>query len=322
LISVFVTRPGAGVIAVDELDPVWLEPGSDAMVWVDLAAPTSDEALVLSRDFHFHELAIEDSLSAIHHPKIETYNGVLYLILHGIHFKEAQHRFATHDVDFFLGRNYLVTVHDGQSRSIKQIRDVCSRTDHILREGPGALMHRIIDTMIDNYRPEVEKLEERLDAVESQVFGEPRTSVIQEILKLKQDVASLRRVTLPQRDVVGRLARHEFPIINEQLVYRFRDVHDHLVRLSDEAMFFQDRITGILDAHLAAVSNRLNEVVKLLAIIATGLMPLTVITGMWGMNVPLPMFPGGERAQFWWVTLLMAGTLLVLVALFRRRRWL
>jgi magnesium transporter len=183
-------------------------------------------------------------------------------------------------------------------------------------------MHRIVDAMIDNYRPEVEKLEDRLSSIESTVFEQPKQSLIHEILKLKQDVASLRHVTMPQRDVIARLARHEFPIISDQLVYRFRDVYDHLVRLTDEALFFQDRITGILDAHLAAVSNRLNEVVKVLAIIATGLMPLTVITGMWGMNVPLPPFPGGEGVQFWWILGVMVATLLVLVGYFKRRRWL
>ena len=99
---------------------------------------------------------------------------------------------------------------------------------------------------------------------------------------------------MPQRDAVGRLARREFPLIDEQLAYRFRDVHDHLVRLSDEAMFFQDRITSILDAHLSAVSNQLNQVMKVLTVIATIFMPLTVLTGMYGMNVPLPHFPGGD----------------------------
>jgi magnesium transporter len=305
-----------------KVEPGWLEPGSAVNFWVDLAAPTSEEARVLTDVFHFHELAVEDALSAIHHPKVETYDGVLYLILHGIDFRESQHRFATHDVDFFLGPTSLVTVSDGLSRSIKQMRDICSRTGHILREGAGALLHRIVDTMIDNYRPEVEKLEDRLTTIESLVFDRPDGAVIEEILKLKQDVASLRRVTLPQRDVVARLGRREFPMITESLGYRFRDVHDHLVRLTDEAFFFQDRITGILDAHLAAVSNRLNQIVKVLAVIATGLTPLMVITGAWGMNVPLPQFPGGEGVQFWWVMGIMAAMLSVMVWFFKTRNWL
>jgi magnesium transporter len=127
---------------------------------------------------------------------------------------------------------------------------------------------------------------------------------------------------LPQRDAVGRLARREFPLINESLAYRFRDVHDHLVRLSDEAMFFQDRITSILDAHLSAVSNQLNIVMKVLTVIATLFMPLTVLTGMWGMNVPLPQFPGGDPAQFWWIVGAMLASSIGMLYFFRRKRWI
>ena len=127
------------------------------------------------------------------------------------------------------------------------------------------------------------------------MFEKPNPKLARQILDFKRDVASLRQVVLPQRDAVGRLARREFPLITEQLAYRFRDVHDHLVRLSDEAMFFQDRISGILDAHLSAVSNQLNSVMKVLTLISTIFLPLTVLTGMYGMNVPLPHMPGGDR---------------------------
>ena len=139
--------------------------------------------------------------------------------------------------------------------------------------------------MVDNYRPEVEKLQDRLDELEKEVFERSRPQLARRILDFKRDVSSLRRVVLPQRDVVGRLARREFPLITEPLSYRFRDVHDHLVRLTDEAMFFQDRITSLLDAHLSTVSNQLNGVMKVLTVIATIFMPLTFITGLYGMNV-------------------------------------
>jgi magnesium transporter len=127
---------------------------------------------------------------------------------------------------------------------------------------------------------------------------------------------------LPQRDAVGRLARREFPLVNESLAYRFRDVHDHLVRLADEAMFFQDRIASILDAHLSAVSNQLNAVMKVLTIIATLFMPLTVLTGMYGMNVELPHLPGGDPAQFWWILGMMLAMSLAMLAFFRRKHWI
>jgi magnesium transporter len=304
------------------VDPVWLKPDSGVWVWVDLDSATPEEARILSDVFHFHELAIEDAMSEAHHPKVESYGDYLYLILHGIDFAAAEHCFTTQDVDFFLGAQYLVTVHPGISRTLGKINDICDRDDRVLGEGPGVLMYRIIDKMIDNYRPEVEKLEAQIDEIETEVFENPNQRLARRILNFKKDVSSLRQVVLPQRDAVGRLARREFPLVTEQLAYRFRDVHDHLVRLADEAMFFQDRVASILDAHLSAVSNQLNAVMKVLTIIATLFMPLTVLTGMYGMNVHLPHLPGGERAQFWWICGMMFTMSAAMLAFFRRKHWI
>ena len=313
----------AGVTqTVDGVDPAWLRPGNGAWVWVDLDQPNSDEARVLSDVFHFHELAIEDAIAEIHHPKVETYGDYLYLVLHGIDFRAREHVFRTQDVDFFLGPQYLVTVHPGVSRSIGKVGEVCARNPRAMSEGPAALMHRIVDTMVDNYRPEVDKLQQRLDRLEKEVLTKPDPYLARSILDVKRDISSLRRVVLPQRDAVGRLARREFPQISEPLAYRFRDVHDHLVRLVDEAMYFQDRVTSLLEAHLSTVSNQLNQVMKVLTVIATIFMPLTVLTGMWGMNIPLPALPGGGRMQFWDVLGVMLVITGVMLWFFRRRHWI
>lgn len=306
---------------VERVDPAWIKPGSGVYVWVDLDRTTPEEARILTDVFHFHALAVEDALSELHHPKIESYGDYLYLILHGIDFSASEHCFTTKDIDFFLGAQFLVTVHPGVSRSIGKIGGVCGRDSRILGEGPGMLLYRIVDTMVDNYRPEVDKLSERLDELEDEVFEKPNTQLARLILNFKKDISSLRQVVLPQRDAVGRLARREFPLISEQLAYGFRDVHDHLVRLSDEAMFFQDRITSILDAHLSAVSNQLNQVMKVLTVFTTVAMPLTVLAGLWGMNVPLPSLPGGERMQFWWIIAMMVAISGVMLAVFRRKGW-
>jgi magnesium transporter len=321
LISVFVHEGGVTRQA-DAINPAWLKPDSTVWVWVDLSKPSSDEARILTDVFHFHELAVEDALAETHYPKIESYGDYLYLILHGIDFKASEHLFKTQDIDFFLGERYLVTVHPGISRSMNQVSEVCGRSAHVLGEGPTGLLHRIVDTMVDNYLPEVEKLNERLDEIEKEVFEHPNQQLVRRILDFKRDVSSLRRVVLPQRDAVGRLARREFALISEAMSYRFRDVHDHLVRLADEAMFFQDRITSLLDAYLSNVSNQLNSVMKVLTVIATIFMPLTVLTGMWGMNVPLPHLPGGETAQFWWVAVLMFIISGIMLWFFRRKGWI
>jgi magnesium transporter len=307
---------------VTEVDSAWLKPGSGVWVWVDLSAPTPDEARILPDVFHFHELAVEDAMSEIHHPKVESYGAYLYLILHGIDFREAEHCFKTQDVDFFLGEQFVVTVHPGISRTLAEMRGVCGRNHRALGEGPTALLHRIVDAMVDHYRPEIDRLNDRLDKLETEIFERPNPQLARQILDFKSDVSSLRRVVLPERDAVARLARREFPIISEQMAYRFRDVHDNLVRLVDEAMFFQDRVTSLLDAHLSQVSNQLNGVMKVLTIIATIFMPLTVLTGLWGMNVKLPDMPGGNGAQFWWVTALMVALGVGMLGYFRRQRWI
>jgi magnesium transporter len=321
LIKVYKHQHGSTQV-VDLVDPAWLAPDSGIWVWVDLAAPTAEESKVLSDVFHFHELAVEDALAEIHHPKVESYGEYLYLILHAIDFKAREHAFRTQEVDFFLGSQYLVTCHNGTSRSINRIGDICTRNERVLGEGPAALFYRIVDTMVDNYRPEVDKLGDRLDSLEKEVFARPKSTLVKRILDFKRDVSSLRRVIMPQRDAIARLARREFTQISEGLSYRFRDVHDHLVRLSDEAMYFQDRISSLLDAHLSNVSNQLNGVMKVLTIISTIFMPMTVLTGLYGMNVPLPHLPGGEHAQFWWIVAVMAGVTGGMLVFFRRRGWL
>jgi magnesium transporter len=322
MIAIHVHENG-GTRCVDRIEPEWLDPTSDVTLWVDLSEPTPAEVhAILSDTFRFHPLSIEDAASEIHHPKVESYDAYLYLILHGIAFEEREHRFSTRDVDFFVGRNYLVTVHDGRSRTIAKLRDVCDRYAQILSDGPVGLLHRIVDSMVDHYRPEIELLEKRIDRMEHEAALGGREAMVRQILALKRDLSSLRRVVIPQRDAVARLARREFPAISNEMAYRFRDVYDHLVRLSDEAMLFQDRVTGILDVHLSAVSNRLNQVVKVLTVMSTIFLPLTVLTGLYGMNVPLPHLPGGAGAQFWWIFGMMVALAGVMLAFFRAKDWI
>jgi magnesium transporter len=320
--TIFVHRNGQTEQST-RIERAWLGAASGVFVWVDLAAPSIPELLVLSDTFGFHPLSVEDAKSALQYPKAEAYDGYLYIVLHGIDFHTGEdHCFATHDIDFFLGPNYLVTVHDGHSPSIKELREHATRNPKILGEGPVALFHRIVDSMVDSYRPEVDKLEERLDELETAIFEAPEPKLVRRILDEKREVASLRRIITPQRDVIARLARRDFVDISTEMSFRFRDIYDHLVRIADDAMIFQDRITGMLDAHLSNISNRLNEVMKVLTIVSTMLMPPTLLAGLYGMNVPLPHFPGGDGAQFWWVVGITLAVSAVMLTWFRRRRWI
>src|SRR3954471_5314487 len=321
MITIFVEKNGVTEQAA-KFDRAWLNPASGVHVWVDLAAPSIPEALILSDTFRFHPLSVEDAMSARQYPKAEAYDGYLYVILHGIHYRTGDLSFGTHDVDFFVGPNYLVTVHDGNSASIIDLRDHATRNPKILTEGPVSLLHRIVDALVDSYRPEMDKLEDRIDELEKEIFGPADTTLIRRLLDEKRQVAGLRRIVTPQRDVVARLARRDFVDISTEMSFRFRDVYDHLVRVADDVLIFQDRITGLLDAHLSNVSNRLNEVMKVLTIVSTLLMPLTLLTSIYGMNVPLPQFPGGDGAQFWWLAGISIGLAAGMLVMFRLKRWI
>lgn len=321
MVTIFIHRDGRTEQATT-FDRAWLNPASGVHVWVDLAAPSIPESLLLTDTFGFHRLSVEDAMSERQYPKVEAYDGYLYVILHGIHYMKGDHSFGTHDVDFFVGANYLVTVHDGDSAPIVELRDHATRNLRIISEGPVALLHRIVDAMVDSYRPEMDKLEDRIDDLEKQIFEQPDPMLVRRILDEKRQVAGLRRIITPQRDVISRLARRDFVDVSTEMSFRFRDVYDHLVRLADDVLIFQDRITGMLDAHLSNVSNRLNEVMKVLTVVATILMPLTLLSSIYGMNVPLPQFPGGERTQFWWLFGISAATVVVMLAMFRRKRWI
>lgn len=319
MLTVLVHKDGV-TRRVDTIDPAWLQPDAREIFWADIEAPGEDDRRMMLDLFHFHDLAVEDAMSDTHHPKIESYETFLYMILHRI--VPGEEGFVTEDVDFFLGRNYVLTVHGKTSPSIETERGICEKHSDVLAEGAGAILHRIIDRMVDRYRPAVDTLEDRLEALENVVFEQPKKNPLRDILALKRDVASLRRISLPQRDAVSRLARREFPQIPENLSYRFRDVYDHLVRITDEAVFFQDRVTGLLDVYLSNQSNRMNQVMKVLTVISTVFLPLTVLTGLWGINVPLPAFPGTEHGQFWWLIVLMVGITGAMLWAFFRMDWL
>jgi magnesium transporter len=184
------------------------------------------------------------------------------------------------------------------------------------------LFHRAVDSMVDHYRPEVEKFEDRLDRMERLVFDDPTPALVRCILDEKRQLSGLRRVLAPQRDLIARLARREFLDVGTDVAFRFRDVYDELVRLTDDVLILQDRLTGLLDAQVTGVSNRLNQIMKVLTIVSTIFMPLTLVSGLWGMNLLLPRLPGGEGAQFWWIFGIMSGVVAGMLTLFRVARWI
>jgi magnesium transporter len=321
LIAYYVHRDGV-TKSVSDFDRAWLKPGSGVKAWADVREPGQADAAVLRDVFGLHPLAVEDAMQATQNPKVEPYPTLLYVVLHAINYRPESDYFETFDIDFFITRELLVTVHDGDRRSVAEVSRLCLDNHFILAEGTVALMHRIVDRMVAHYQPEADELEKWLDRVENDVIETPSHKLTREILAIKRDIASMRRIVLPQRDVIGRLARREFEIIDQEMSYRFRDVFDQLVRMADTATIFQERVTGILDAHLASISNQLALSSQRLAAVATIFGTLTVLTGVYGMNVRLPGVAEDSAAPFWAILGLMTVVTAGFYILFRRIGWL
>jgi len=240
---------------------------------------------VLRDPFHFHPLAIEDCLEDVNHPKVDDYETYIFLTVHAVHFDEKTCDFATRELDMFVGPNYLVTHHEGPLQPISFAQDLCAREHNVaLPRGIDFLAHQILDQLFEQYLPNLDLVEERIEGVQGEVFEATPADVLEHIFDLKRDVNQLRRICTPERELVHRLSRGEFPVIGPKSTVYFRDIYDNLYRIVDATYQYHDMIQGLLDAHLSVVSNRLNETMKRLAAIGAVLGAVTVIAGLYGMN--------------------------------------
>lgn len=294
----------------------------DAYHWIDLEDPTVKESTILEDPFRFHPLAIEDTLSEVHHPKIDDYDDYIYCIVHGIRFDAPTDQFVTRELDIFLGRNFLITHHKGPMRSITSAREQCGKgIIHSMPKGCDFLLHQILDQMFEHYFPSLDAIEDKIQLVQIEVFESPTQGTLDRIFSLKNDVLRLRRICSPQREIVNRLARGEFEVISPKAAVYFRDIYDNLYRLVEASYAYQDLVQSTLDAYLSSVSNRLNETMKRLTVISALLMPLTVITGIYGMNFDhIPEFHW--RYGYYFVLALMAVVSGTLVLIFKRKQWM
>ena len=215
----------------------------------------------------------------------------------------------------------LVTHHQRPLRSISYAMELCGKNAQTLGRGPDFLFHIIIDDIVDNYTPILDSLDEAVDGMEEEIFHSPSQRTMVRILELKKNIMTIRRVAVYQREMLNRLSRGEFPLITHEETFFYRNVYDHLVRMTDLADSYRDMVSGLLDAYLSVTSNNLNRVMKVLTIISTIFLPLSVITGFFGMN--FKFLPGLE----WEYGVLMTTAFMALVGfgmlwVFKWKRWL
>jgi len=297
-------------------------PGPEGSVhWVDLQEPTPEECKVLDEVFSVHPLAIEDTFAEVHHPKVDEYDEQLFIIVHGVRFDVPSERLVTSKLSVVLGRNYLITHHAAPLASIDVAREQCRRDlNPAMPKGADFLLHQILDKLFERYFPNLEMLQDKIQLVEAEVFHEPTQDTLSRIFQLKRDVLDVRRVCTPQREIANRLSRGEFDLIGRKASVYFRDIYDDLYRLVDVSYFYQDMVQATLDAYLNAVSNKLNETMRRLTVIGAVLMPLTLVTGIYGMNFHY-MPELGYRYGYFTVLGLMLALSVGLIVWFKHKGW-
>lgn len=260
------------------------------VVWVDFEVLESDDIIeaeqVLLKVFKFHYLTVEDCLETRNQPKIETFPDYIYFIMHGVKNETNSANFITNELDGYLGKNFVVTFHNEAFRSIENVKRQIRTTPHACQKGAAYLLHQILDQLVDLYMPIVDDFDNAINELEDRVFlmSENNTKILEEIMDLRRAVARLKRISARQLDVLYRISHGEFPQIPESVLPFYRDVHDHLLRISDLSESYRDLVGGLFDIHFSVTANKTNDVMKVLAVFSAIMLPLSLIAGIYGMN--------------------------------------
>jgi magnesium transporter len=288
-------------------------------VWVDLqdeGEQTVAEALV---PFGVHPLVIEDMVQHVHRPKLDNYGEYFYVVVHSARWEKSAQRPSLREVDMVVSERWIVTCHDGATRSIVAAAETLPRRPELLAKCPAQLMHYLLDELVDHYLPIVDQLTTELDKLEDEVFDDDTPEMHARILRVKRGISALRRIIGPQRDTILALTRDELRAIPAELRLYLRDVYDRLARVADMLDSFRDESATVLELHLSAASNRMNHVIKRLTVIATVFLPLTVVTSYYGMNFRLPEYEWSYSE--WYAIGLMVATALATWAYLKFRKW-
>jgi magnesium transporter len=300
----------------------------DNVIWVDLRGD-SHEAIeharsILSDVFGFHHLTIEDCIEARNQPKIEAFDKYLFLIVHGIKIGHTgPTNFVTKELDGYLGSNFVVTFHLEKFSTIKIIKTKLRSSPFICRRGAAYLLQTILDELVDHYMPMIDEFDTSISGLEERVFEMRARSnaVLGEIMDLRRGVARLRRISSRQREVLYRLSHGEFPQIPKNILPFYRDVHDHLQRISDVSESYRDLVSSLFDIHFSVLATKTNDVMKTLAVVSAIILPLSLIAGIYGMNfeyMPELRSPAGYYLTLGAMALLAIGLLLY----FWRQGWI
>ncbi|MFQ5778944.1 MAG: magnesium/cobalt transporter CorA [Terriglobia bacterium] len=287
--------------------------------WYHVEEPDSPVLDRLAEEFGFHELEIEDCRHLRHTAKLEEYENHIFVIANTLHFLAETTGVWFGELDFFLGQDFLVTVHTGPTRSVKQ---VLSRVKSVSKmQRPDRVMHALLDNMVDRYLPVLDQMGERIDHIEDEIQESPTQKTLEEIFALRRGLSEFRRTVGSMREMVNSLMRLRPPYFRADMAAYWRDLYDHIIRALTMIDTYRDLLASVLEIYLTSTANRTNEIMKVLTIWATIVLPLVVITGYFGMNfahLPLMEWAYGPTI----VHIVMVALPVVLLLYFRKRRWL
>lgn len=259
------------------------------LTWVNIVNPTQEDVAYLRKHYSFHPLDLEDVLSQNERPKIDEYDDYLFIVMHFPVFDPQRQLTRSCEVDFFIGAGYLITIHDGQLKPLNRLFEAChddgvARAKHMGR-GAGRLLYSILDSMVDYNFAILRKVDAKIKAIEENMFTEDMRTIVQNISLIRRDIIALRRVVKPQISIVSNLERKDRPFIQEELDVYFGDIVDGFSRAWDILEDYREVIEGLSATSDSVTSYRINDVIRVLTVISVIMLPLTVITGVYGMNL-------------------------------------
>ncbi len=294
------------------------------LTWINVTRPTPEDIVRLSKAHpEFHPLDLEDCLSSIERPKVDDYDKYMFVVMHFPFWDQARRISRASEVDFFVGPGYLVTVHNDELKPLTGLYDLCSESEEACERylaSSGRLLHTIIDRLVDYIFPILYKVDANIRYIEETMFDEDMRRTIQDLSIVRRDIISLRRIIRPQVAIVYNLEQVDRRFIREDLDVYFGDTLDHLQKARDIVDDNMEMIANLADTTDALASHRINEVMRILTVISVIMLPLSLIAGVLGMNVPLPL-PRGYVA-FWGTIAAMLVISFAMLLYFRHRRWL
>jgi magnesium transporter len=297
---------------------------SENEVWIDIEDITPDDVTFLRKDLDIHPIAIDEVLGVTERPEMQTFDQHILLVLHAPSPNLEKGGMDTVEIDFLVGNNFIVTVRSGPIASVKDMEDRVRANPRIMSRGCDFMLYFIADAMVDDYQPILNMIDQRIDATQEVVATRaPTPTIFSDLMKIKADVLEIRRATGPQLEVLRSLIRGHTDIIESKLSIYFRSVCEHLQQVNGMLDTFREEVNSTIQVLLAVKSDQLNEVMKVLTIFSVIMLPLTLITGIFGMNFTFPDWAGKTGYWGWWLTGIgMSAIAAGLFVLFKKRKWL